>query len=58
MKNIAVILASGSGSRFGAKLPKQFVRLANKPVIQYTIETFEAAKVVDEIIIVTKRRFC
>lgn len=57
MKNIAVILASGSGSRFGAKLPKQFVRLAGKPVIQYTMEAFEAAEVIDEIIIVTKEDF-
>jgi len=57
MKNIAVILASGSGSRFGAKLPKQFVRLAGKPVIQYTIEAFEAAKAIDEIIIVTKEEY-
>lgn len=57
MKNIAVILASGSGSRFGAKLPKQFVRLAGKPVIQYTIEAFETANVIDEIIIVTKEDF-
>lgn len=57
MKNIAVILASGSGSRFGSKLPKQFVRLAGKPVIQYTIEAFEAASVIDEIIIVTKEEF-
>lgn len=56
-KNIAVILASGSGSRFGAKLPKQFVRLAGKPVIQYTMEAFEAAEVIDEIIIVTKEDF-
>lgn len=57
MKNIAVILASGSGSRFGAKLPKQFVRLAGKPVIQYTIEAFESAQRIDEIIIVTKEDF-
>lgn len=57
LKNIAIILASGSGSRFGAKLPKQFVRLAGKPVIQYTIEAFETAKVIDEIIIVTKDEF-
>ncbi|ECL2107539.1 2-C-methyl-D-erythritol 4-phosphate cytidylyltransferase, partial [Salmonella enterica subsp. diarizonae] len=28
MKNIAVILASGTGSRFGARIPKQFVKLA------------------------------
>ena len=57
IKNIAVILASGSGSRFGAKLPKQFVRLAGKPVIQYTIEAFEASRVIDEIIIVAKEEF-
>lgn len=57
MKNIAIILASGSGSRFGASFPKQFVRLAGKPVIQYTIEAFEAAQKVDEIIIVTKESF-
>lgn len=54
LKNIAIILASGSGSRFGSKLPKQFVRLAGKPVIQYTIEAFEKAQVIDEVIIVTK----
>jgi 2-C-methyl-D-erythritol 4-phosphate cytidylyltransferase len=57
MKNIAVILASGTGSRFGAKLPKQFVRLAGKPVIQYTIEAFEKARDVDEILIVVKQEF-
>lgn len=57
MKNIAIILASGTGSRFESKLPKQFVRLAGKPVIQYTIEAFEAAKSIDEIIIVTKDDF-
>lgn len=57
IKNIAVILASGSGSRFGAKLPKQFVRLAGKPVIQYSIEIFEAVSAIDEIIIVTKEEY-
>lgn len=53
-KNIAVILASGSGSRFDSKIPKQFVKLAGKPVIQYTIESFESSALIDEIIIVTK----
>ena len=57
LKNIAIILASGSGSRFGATLPKQFVRLAGKPVIQYTIEAFEAMAEINEIIIVTKEEF-
>lgn len=57
MKNIAVILASGSGSRFGSKIPKQFVRLAGKPVIQYTIDAFESSPLIDEVIIVTKEDF-
>lgn len=57
LKNIAIILASGSGTRFDSKLPKQFVKLAGKPVIQYTIEAFEAASAIDEIIIVTKEDY-
>lgn len=52
-KNIAVILASGSGLRFKSKVPKQFVRLAGKPVIQYTIEAFDRHDLINEIIIVT-----
>lgn len=48
IKNIAIILASGTGSRFGSK---QFVRLA---VIEYTIEAFEESNSIDEIIVVTK----
>ena len=57
MKNIAIILASGTGSRFGSKQPKQFVRLAGKPVVQYTIEAFENSKTIDEIIVVTKEDY-
>lgn len=57
MKNIAVILASGSGARFDSKTPKQFVRLAGKSVIQYTIEAFEKSENIDEIIIVTRQDF-
>ncbi|EPF6229477.1 2-C-methyl-D-erythritol 4-phosphate cytidylyltransferase, partial [Proteus mirabilis] len=56
-RNIAVILASGSGSRFESKIPKQFVKLAGKPVIQYTIEAFENCSAIDEIYIVTKEDY-
>lgn len=38
-------------------MPKQFVRLAGKPVIQYTIEVFERVKNIDEIIVVTREDF-
>ncbi|TOC44737.1 hypothetical protein CGJ88_16895, partial [Vibrio parahaemolyticus] len=42
MKNIAVILASGTGSRFGSNIPKQFVKLAGKPIIAYTVSAFQS----------------
>lgn len=56
-KIIAIILSGGSGSRFGGSLPKQFVKLAGKSVIEYTIQTFEDNHHIDEIIIVTKEKF-
>ena len=34
----AVLVAAGSGSRFGAETPKQFLRLAGKPVIRHAAE--------------------
>lgn len=52
-KNIAVILAGGSGSRFGAELPKQFLSLGGRMVIEYTVEVFEINNHIEEIAIVT-----
>lgn len=40
MKTIAVIVAGGSGTRFGAQTPKQFLELAGKPILMRTIEAF------------------
>lgn len=57
MKNIAVILAGGSGSRFGDQTPKQFLKLAGKMVIEHTIEVFEQALRIDEICIVTREDY-
>ncbi|MDF4305497.1 bifunctional cytidylyltransferase/SDR family oxidoreductase [Vibrio parahaemolyticus] len=57
MKNIAVILASGTGSRFGSNIPKQFVKLAGKPIIAYTVSAFQSNNKIDEIIIVTLNEY-
>ena len=40
MKKYAIIVAGGSGQRMGAEVPKQFLMLKGKPVLQYTIQTF------------------
>lgn len=52
--NIAVILAGGSGSRLGNDVPKQFLKVAGKQVIEHTIDVFENCSQIDEICIVSK----
>lgn len=54
MKNIAIILAGGSGSRFGADMPKQFLQVAGKMIIEHTIDAFERHPLIDEIAIVSR----
>lgn len=56
-RNIAIILAGGSGSRFGRDIPKQFLKVAGKKVIEHTIEVFEHNELVDEIAVVTRPEF-
>lgn len=36
----AIIVAGGTGQRFGSQMPKQFLNLAGKPVIMRSIEVF------------------
>ncbi|MBC7798756.1 MAG: 2-C-methyl-D-erythritol 4-phosphate cytidylyltransferase [Pyrinomonadaceae bacterium] len=48
----AIIVAAGSGKRFGGTRPKQFIELAGKPILVHTIEKFENCAAIDEIILV------
>lgn len=57
-KNIAVILAGGTGSRLGATTPKQFVKVAGKMVIEHTVEVFEHHPGIEEIAIVVHPDYC
>ena len=50
--NTAIIVAAGSGSRFGSDTPKQFANLCGKPVIIHTIERFEECDAIDEFVLV------
>ena len=50
--NIAVILAGGVGRRLGADIPKQFIKVLDKPVIAYTIEAFQKHAEIDAILVV------
>ena len=50
--NVAVIVAAGSGKRFGTKTPKQFLEINRKPVIIHTLEKFEQCPEINQIILV------
>lgn len=41
MKNVALIIAGGSGARMHQDIPKQFLTVNERPVIVYTLEAFQ-----------------
>lgn len=49
MANIAVIIAGGSGHRMGQDIPKQFISIYDKPVLIYTLESFQRHPQIDAI---------
>lgn len=49
---IAIILAAGFGTRFDPAKPKQLVSVADRPVIEWTIEAFEDCPEVTDILVV------
>ena len=50
--NVALIIAGGSGHRTGQDIPKQFINVYDKPVLIYTLETFQRNPEIDFIEVV------
>ncbi len=50
--NSAIIVAAGSGTRFGGDKAKQFLEIFGKPVVVHALERFEFCPQIDEIILV------
>ena len=50
MKTVAIIVAGGRGKRMGQ--PKQFLKIAGKPMLAWTVDAFQKVKAVDGIILV------
>ena len=57
MKTYCVILASGTGTRFGGDRPKQFVRINGRMILEYTLDACIRADVVDEIVLVVSEQW-
>ena len=49
---VAIVIAGGSGSRMGQDIPKQFINVYDKPVIIYTLESFQRHPQIDAIEVV------
>lgn len=52
MRTVAVVLAGGSGRRFGGSTPKQARLLAGRTLVEHCVAAFDAAPDVDEVLVV------
>lgn len=50
--NIALIIAGGIGQRMGQDIPKQFINIFDKPILIYTLESFQNHPQIDAIEVV------
>ena len=55
--NSAIILAGGVGERIDSNIPKQFIEVNNKKIIDYSIEAFSKNKHINEIILVLNKNW-
>jgi 2-C-methyl-D-erythritol 4-phosphate cytidylyltransferase len=55
LDRIAIVLASGAGTRLRSEIPKQFLKLAGKSVLEHTLDVFEGHPLIDEVIIVVSQ---
>ncbi len=55
MDKSAIVVASGVGSRYGGDIPKQFTKIDNKMVVEYTINAFLG--VVDMVVLVVSGEY-
>ncbi|MCD4655503.1 2-C-methyl-D-erythritol 4-phosphate cytidylyltransferase [bacterium] len=49
----AVIVAGGTGNRFGGPIPKQFLKIDDKPVLRCSVDTFFACPGLIKMVVVT-----
>jgi 2-C-methyl-D-erythritol 4-phosphate cytidylyltransferase len=52
MRTVAVVLAGGSGTRFGSGGPKQLRELAGRSLIEHCVRAFDRAPAIDDVLVV------
>ncbi|MGN6169922.1 MAG: 2-C-methyl-D-erythritol 4-phosphate cytidylyltransferase [Solirubrobacteraceae bacterium] len=48
---VALIVAAGRGERLGTKVPKALVKVAGKPMVQWSMDTIRSLEAVDEVVV-------
>ncbi len=54
---VAVVLGGGTGTRFGAALPKQLLTLRGRTLVEHCVAAFASVPGVDEIVLVMPRAY-
>ncbi len=52
MSAFSIILAGGTGQRFGSEIPKQFIEVKGVPLFMYSVRKFAAFEPVEKIVLV------
>ena len=55
--NIVMLMMAGSGVRFGADIPKQFVQVEGQPIFSYILDAYNRSDLTDRIVIVTHKNW-
>ncbi len=53
-KSVAIVLAGGSGSRMGGDENKVYLRLANRPLLSFSLGAFNRAASIDDVVVVVR----
>lgn len=51
----AIIVSAGKGTRMGSEIPKQYMTIAGKTILDTTLYKFEKSKLIDEIILIVNK---
>ncbi len=57
MNTYCILLASGTGTRFGGDVPKQFVRVNGRMIVEYTLDACLRTDSIDELIVVVSKQW-
>ena len=56
-QNVAILMAAGKGVRVGGEVPKQFLPVNGKMLLEYSLQTFQNHPRIDEIYVVLPEEY-